>query len=143
MKESKLAFKDDWMFYLEKSLVKFFRSYNIIFEIIDEDDDNWFEINYTYKLIINGQNFIFIFTESLDNDSEPCKLVYHNDIAYVGGMNIFNKIVELVKPNLIIHEINQIEKELTSDEKIIEQIEFEIKGDDNFSLPADIAFLCF
>ena len=79
---------------------------------------------------------------TLSSNDEIANLLYlipHKEFYYVSPYSIME--------SLTLWEIDLIEMELTEEEEIIEQIEFEIKGAANlmskFSLPAEIALLCF
>ena len=140
------------MFHLNKALNDFLKYYNIKFEIIDNDSDNnnyqYYVIEYLTKVIINNNNYYFIIYEIMNKDYISIELIYyHNIYQYRGKKNIFNKIIKIINNDLIIHEINYIENQLVKEEEFINKIDLQIKGSANlmskFSLPADIALLCF
>lgn len=130
--ESQLAFKNDCMFYLNEAFNNFFSDYDIKFEIIEEEDYHLFEIEYFTKVIINNNNYYFIFNETLYNNV-PVKLLFrHDKSVFIGATEIFNKIIDIIKDDLVIHEINKID--------------FEIRGCANlmtkFNIPLEIALIC-
>ena len=151
MEESKLCFIDDCMYYLERSLLSFLRNYNIKFEIIDTDYDEWNAIIYYSKVSINSKIFYFNFIESLNDEEEPCDLIYYNDtISYTGGIAIFEKIISILTPDLIIHELNEIDKEIKQIEESIDKHMFEIftmtylqSTAFKYTLPLDIVLKMF
>jgi len=148
MEENMVVYKDDCFFYLHEALDDFFRKYNTTIKTVEIGVDYWYEINYTIEISVKNKTFNFIITEILNKDDDPRELIYYcNDIYYIGGSNIFNQIIEIVMPELIIYELNEIEKELIIQENEINNINFQIKGAasiiNKFSLPVEIALLCF
>ena len=139
---------NDYFYSLYKSLDAFFKKNTTIIITVDISNDHWFEINYTIEISVNNKTFDFIIAETLNNNDKPYKLVYcYDNIYYFGRINIYNKIIEIITPELIIHEINEIEKLLAEEENQIESIDFQIKTAANliskFSLPPEVALLCF
>ena len=125
--ESKLCSIDDCMFYLHKSLSSYLLNYNITFDLIELEYVGWFFIRYYTRLSVNSKIFYFNFIESLNDDGEPYNLVYYDDIVeYVGGSAIFDRIIYVLTPDLIIHEMNEIDNEIKDLEKSIEKHLFEI-----------------
>lgn len=126
--ESKLCYIDNCMFYLERALSWHLKeNYNIIFELLDTDNDELFYTIYYTCVLINDKTFYFNFIEYLDDDGEPYNLIYnHNNVEYVGGSVIFDKIIDILIHDLIIHEINQIDTELKDFEKYTKKYTFEL-----------------
>jgi hypothetical protein len=142
-----MAFKDDCMFYLNEALNEFLRDFDLKFEIIDEDT-NWTENEYFARIKINNKTFDFIINETMNEYDIPCNLVFRRGTNnYIGATNIFIKIINIIYCDLVFHEINEIEKQLAKEEEFIKFLDFQIKGASSlmskFSLPAEIALLCF
>jgi len=139
---------NDYFYSLYKSLDAFFKKNTTIIITVDISNDHWFEINYTIKISVNNKTFDFIIIETLNNNDKPFTLTFHYGTNYYfGRINIYNKIIEIITPELIIHELNEIEKLLTEEENVIESIDFQIKTAayiiNKFSLPPEVALLCF
>lgn len=115
---------------------------------IDIDNNNLFENNYKIDLSFNNESYHFNFTETLNNYDKHYKLIFiYDNISYIGGTDILSKIIEIFNWNLIVHEIDEIEKQLIKEKEIIDEVDFQIKGASNimikFSISPEIALLCF
>ena len=137
-----LAFKNNSIFYLQET----FKNYDINFEILEEKNNNWFAIiEYHTRVIINNKKYNFIIYKTIKN---PVQLLFRYNICnYIGVTDIFNKNNDIIKHDLIINEIDKIENQLKKEEKLINEINFQIKGSANlmtrFNIPAEIALLLF
>jgi len=135
------------MFYLQETLNDFLNDFDVKVDIIEESGYEY-KNEYFIVIKINNKVYDFLIYESINSYEVPCKLIMHNgNNYYIGAIKIFNKIIDLIHYDLLIHEINEIEKELIIQENEINQVDFQIKGAANiinkFSLPVDIALLCF
>ena len=145
--ESFLAYKNDCMFYLNLALNDFLKDFNINFEIIEEENFSY-ENEYFAVIHIDDKTFGFIIYETLNEDDVPSNLTFRYGINYYfGGIDIYNKIIDVITNDLIINEINQIENLLIEEENEIESIDFQIKTAaylmSKFTIPVEIALLCF
>ena len=148
MEENMVVYKDDCFFYLHEALDDFLKKYNTTIKTVEIGVDDWYEIDYTIEISVNNKTFNFIITEILNKDDDPRELIYYcNDIYYIGGSKIFNQIIEIVMPEFIVNELNEIDKLLEKEEHEIDNINFQIKTAANlvskFALPAEVALLCF